>query len=1154
MKPGETLPHHHVALLARALHETPLPTLEKLFEAIGRWGAQAVAGREWGAWLTVGVGGRDPVPVPDSFHRPENLSRDLQSWAMGLHIGRPCVVERRDGEVVPRTVVRAAWSPAPGCELVLWLTVPGATRREDQEVLTTLLTGAMSAAAAKGKERVADLRLETPYSRDKFERNLERIAGTLADFILLAPIAFTDILELLALQLDAYLGETFGEGAEEAFLDDLRALAAADEKERSLLRRAVRAAAPYTRLLNRWQVLLAPGRRLPLRSSRGTRTAKTYARLLHLRAVLFTPGQTKRLHASVRKVLPPALGNFLPDAGRPWLDALGELLLAHWIGSADALRLAGRTCELRTELARLGWAFGTPGKKAGARAPASSRVLESVWGLLAGAAMRRYGAGRAARGVDPERRLRFWDVATAEREGPDPEPGKGAAAATVGRLERLFTRWLVLHRLLDLELVEITRETFRAESRLVRILDRLWPKTREAAFLWLLLHKQWSTPAGVDLDAGAVRRAAILHELERCRDGEHPLDSVARLEPDEPLTLHVDPLWTNLYLVHRLLRHLGPGLDERVGDLPARWEALRREVPTPAGQRRLLRHLSRAVVFLLWQLLQHERLPHRYAIVPPAEDPEEALHEAGVPGETANGERRAEEWLSEGGQDPVGPERYAESLIYLMDVFGHAVLHVEREVDIAGYLSRVIESELLLHAVSDYYRDHLFHLVDLAVLGDLLLTARSGRRTGYLWQLLAPSPAVGGPQPYRLDVLRRQWFVAAVFHDVGYLFSLVARMPELLREQGSRSHERFVRAIGEAFRGEVEALEREILDLTRHLADRRVGLDRGVHSAVILRDHLREAVRPARADGGPLAAYAPSLRGICQHSLHREEISQDQDPLSFLMALCDELTDWGRTRVRARELRRFTVFQPKLVANWQGRRIPVLTELLMPMAGLEGGTLVIDTPEGGIGDGAQPFTRRRRYRLDVVQLYHQDEVGYLNPVYLWVLRARNLERLRPSQKGGPALAIRIFTLTGVPYRLRKAETVHAALLEEIAVRHPRLRLGDLVRTLEHCFEEALQAEVGRKDAVNETVGRINAELGGDAAAVTAGRRPRARSRTVELQVFDLESLCKEQPLRGFDQGRDLELLAQAFQQVLEEREEQRRLRGLRALRSGQLRP
>ncbi len=398
-----------------------------------------------------------------------------------------------------------------------------------------------------------------------------------------------------------------------------------------------------------------------------------------------------------------------------------------------------------------------------------------------------------------------------------------------------------------------------------------------------------------------------------------------------------------------------------------------------------------------------------------------------------------------------------------------------------------------------------------------------------------------------------------MFHDVGYLFSLVARMPELLGEHGSGSHARFIRAIDEAFRGEVEALEREISDLTRHLADRRVGLDRGVHSAVILRDHLREAVRPAHAQEGLVAAYAPSLRAICQHSIHRQTVSQDGDPLSFLMVLCDELTDWGRTRVRARELRRSTVFQPKLVANWQDRRIPVLTELLVPVAGLEGGAFVIATPEGGIGPGAQPFTRRRTYRLDVVQLYHQDEVGYLNPVYLWVLRARNLERLEPSRRGGRGLAIRIFTLTGVPYRLRKAETVNAALLEEIAVRHPRLRLNSLVRTLEREFAAALDSDggglsrTGRPDLpqiLNQAVDRVREELGEDPASVAKGHRARARTRTVELQVFDLERLCREQPLRGFEEQRGLEELARAFQEVLEEREEQRRLRGLRELRSG----
>ncbi len=1096
---------HDLALLARCLREGAWETLPDLIETLDGWGEETFGGTRWGIWLAVRNAAGEQFHMD---HHPGYWSRKLDR-----ELVTPCRAALRDGASCTvfqdgadfRTVVEVRWEPGENpAGVSLWLTLPCSTRSEQQQVLVATLRSALQAVAERSQLRLIRLPIETLYTRDRFERNVETVTEHLLEHLLLVPRMTAGLLRLLAVQLDAYLGETFGEAAEEALLADLRAMR---EEGRN-----------------------------PGAFPRAQRTVRIFARLLHLRSVLLPSKILGELPLEIQDILPPLLGDLLDERGRDWSATLGELLLVHWIGASEALR-EGLACRLfAEELGKLGW--NVPENPGGLPA-------DEIFRTLAGAAARRYGAAPAGDVTEAGRaELSFWKGPEQDRAGTAPaspvagDTPKDAVEEEHWRLERLFARWLVLHRLLDLEILELRRETFSTESRLRLILEELWPMTREAVFGWLLLHKQWSTPSGVDLSEGSVRRKEILDGLERFRpkDDGQPLDQVARLELEKDgLVLHVDPLWTNLYLVHRLLRHLGPSPPDGTADATA-WEGLLREQPTPPGQGNLLLHLSRMLVFLLWQLLQHEEHPERYAIVPPAGAP------AG----------RGEESTGGNGEEPppfyhpIGPERYAESLIRLMDAFGHAVLHVERAVDIAGYLRRVVESELLMHAVSDYYRDHLYHLVDLAMLGDFLLTARTGRRTGFMWNLLVPPARLRpGGDGYRLDVLRRQWFVAAVFHDVGYLFSLMARVPEFLKEQGSRSHREFVAAIEAAFRGEIEALELRIDELTRHLADRKVGLDRGVHSAVMLRDHLEEAMRPGRKGEtrGLLQAYEPSLRAICQHNLQEEEVSQEHDPLSFLMVLCDELTDWGRNRVRAAELRRFTVFQTVLDANWQERRVPVLTELLVHTAGLEGGSFVVDTPEAGIGQGAQPFTRRKRVRLDILQVYHQDEVGYLNPVYLWVMRARNLERLAVARAGHRELDIRIFTMTGVPYRLRKAETVHAALLEEIAVRWPELALGELVRELAETFLDTLRQGSGgttERPFVAQAIERVREEI--DA-------RVHAKSRTVELQVFSIDRLNRRQPLQGFSPVEQLEALAKAFQLVLGEREEQRRLRGLRALRS-----
>ena len=237
--------------------------------------------------------------------------------------------------------------------------------------------------------------------------------------------------------------------------------------------------------------------------------------------------------------------------------------------------------------------------------------------------------------------------------------------------------------------------------------------------------------------------------------------------------------------------------------------------------------------------------------------------------------------------DTRADEKTIDAMVWAISRYGHSVLGVEPRLDIRSHLLYAARNELSLHVLKPFYRDHFFHAIEVCFLGQLLLETKIRRR----WTL-------GRLLQYQLGMksereVLREWYVAALFHDVGYAMEVLRR--------GGKAHEFFKRS--KKLRELSDNVESLLQDLSKSFVeddfegftkDDDPGRDHGVVAAVHLRgliEHIRER-RPGMHD------YSAALRAIAMHNHQKRIVDFENEPLSFLLILCDTIQEWNRPHVR----------------------------------------------------------------------------------------------------------------------------------------------------------------------------------------------------------------------------------------------------------------
>lgn len=247
----------------------------------------------------------------------------------------------------------------------------------------------------------------------------------------------------------------------------------------------------------------------------------------------------------------------------------------------------------------------------------------------------------------------------------------------------------------------------------------------------------------------------------------------------------------------------------------------------------------------------------------------------------------------------------------------HSVIPNIEIYSLLDSLNTQLYFEWLLQLEPKRYRDHIIHAVKVAFIGERLLYADRGLLgidlDKTISKLLADNKGIQEfvkssniDAPIDFDkVVEKVWWMASIFHDLGYPFCCIKRMYGKIEENYPYIVERYgfhddiwgiIHAIRKSLLYQVyqavgeEQKIREAFEKNRH----------GFWGAINLLFHYEDLMR-RRVEIEPntfLAIHLAAL-AIFKHDF-ASEICFDEDSISFLLLLSDELQEWGRIYVLIR--------------------------------------------------------------------------------------------------------------------------------------------------------------------------------------------------------------------------------------------------------------
>lgn len=233
--------------------------------------------------------------------------------------------------------------------------------------------------------------------------------------------------------------------------------------------------------------------------------------------------------------------------------------------------------------------------------------------------------------------------------------------------------------------------------------------------------------------------------------------------------------------------------------------------------------------------------------------------------------------------------RTIESIAWAVSRYCHDVLAVPARIDIGSHLLVAARNEPGLHVLKEFYRDHFFHALEVCFLGHFLLDLEIDENEP-LWKKIALR--LGCPEdPSRVLKL---WYLTALLHDVGYSMELLKAVEGQLRYfKNAEWIEQLTDDIGCALKALSEKIGAE--RYKGYSAQDKAGEDHGVVGAL----HLERLVETIARDDPEMDAkeYEPAVRAIARHNSRKHTVSFREDPLGFLLIVCDTVQEWNRARL-----------------------------------------------------------------------------------------------------------------------------------------------------------------------------------------------------------------------------------------------------------------
>jgi len=233
--------------------------------------------------------------------------------------------------------------------------------------------------------------------------------------------------------------------------------------------------------------------------------------------------------------------------------------------------------------------------------------------------------------------------------------------------------------------------------------------------------------------------------------------------------------------------------------------------------------------------------------------------------------------------------------IHLLSEYAHVELGVMRELRLAEHLRSLFQMELLLYGTSEGYRDHLFHAMDVCLLGSFLFDCKmkvDGEEKS-LCSAFSKYPPFGGDEKMFLA----NWYVSCLFHDFGYALSLPDSIVSSLKDKFVSPYlKEFVEKLEGVIDDGQSHINRELktsLNFSQENMPKNGDLDHGLSSWLELREILKLTKRGRKI----IRQFEPALKAVLSHNKPAKKINANREPLAFFLFLCDRLQEWGRPRV-----------------------------------------------------------------------------------------------------------------------------------------------------------------------------------------------------------------------------------------------------------------
>lgn len=364
--------------------------------------------------------------------------------------------------------------------------------------------------------------------------------------------------------------------------------------------------------------------------------------------------------------------------------------------------------------------------------------------------------------------------------------------------------------------------------------------------------------------------------------------------------------------------------------------------------------------------------------------------------------------------------QFVRAMFYLISEYCHQVIDLPRELDVETHLLKAVDVDATLYLSKGWYRDHVFHVIDVCLLGWFLLECRltDGR------MLLECLKSRGKKDS--VDDLIRNWFLAALYHDIGYSLDVKEQKVKAKKdEKGEHSPELDQNTLKEIEQVnalivikqhniaqlEIRKAKYTALDVPLYVINELEGELEEIKQLAARRDTLRashisqsydeaepEAFDSLGYDHGEqsaqhvinilkflpseyLSKFEPAIQAIRKHTRMAENVDALVDPLSFLLILCDELQDWNRPRVDHHKVR-------------EGLETQIIFSDVEPLPTRKMMDYLLLHTEWD--DQNKSWTIPENH-LSFNMKYKDADDGQFQPIAIWLLKTYNLQRLHVDE-------------------------------------------------------------------------------------------------------------------------------------------------------------